>query len=171
MREKGHGVTTKLLALLPVFALAACGFSPMYADRPGISDPATALAQVEVEQPENRMEQLVRNELLRTVPPAQQGGGVYRLSLDVTSSETTLLSATGLTRQRLAASFTLTNKSSGAVLLQGKSFADASYHDVGRQFSDARSKEAAQRAAARELAEDIRTRLAAWFARRQSTPR
>ena len=153
-----------LLPTLLALSLAACGFSPMYAARPGASNPATALAQMEVEPPASRLEQIVRNELLRTVPPSQQGGGAYLLELNVTASEASLLGASGLRRQRLTAIFALKDKNTSRVLLDGKSFADASYHYMGRQFSDERSKEAAQRVAARELAEDIRTRLAAWFA-------
>ncbi len=144
--------------------LSGCGFSPMYASRPGASNPATALAQMEVEPPASRLEQIVRNELLRTVPPSRQGGGAYSLELNVTASEASLLSTSGLKRQRLIATFSLRDKASGKVLLDGRSFADATYYKRSRQFSDERSKEAAQRVAARELAEDIRTRLAAWFA-------
>lgn len=154
------------LLVLLILPLGACGFSPMYAARDGGIDPATALAQVEVAPPNNRLEQLVRNEFLRNIPPSRHGGGAYTLDINVTESQATLLGATGLTRQRLTALFTLKNKDDGKILFSGKSFADATYHYMGRQFSNERSKEAAQRVAAKELAEDIRTRLAAWFARR-----
>ena len=155
--------------LLPVLVitalpLAGCGFTPMYAAKQG--SPATALAQMEVAQPDNRLEQLVRNELLRNIPPSQQSGSAYLLDLSVNESTATLLSATGLTRQRLTAFFMLKDKNNGKILFNGKSFADATYNHLGQQFSDQYSKEAAQRVAAKELAEDIRTRLAAWFAQR-----
>ena len=161
MHRSGHLPTLLLLTLL----LAACGFSPMYGEKPDGASPALALAQVDVKPPANRLEQMVRNELLRNVPPAQQGAGAYRLDLTVTESETSLLGAGGITRERLVATFSLTDEQNGRILFQGKSFADVTFHKLGRQFADERAKEAAQRTAAKILAEDIRTRLAAWFAR------
>ena len=161
MHKSGHLPILLMLTLL----LAACGFSPMYAQRPDGANPALALAQVDVKPPASRLEQMVRNELLRNVPPAQQGAGAYQLNLTVTESEASLLGLGGVTRQRLIATFSLTEKEGGKILFQGKSFADATFHKLGRQFADERAKEAAQRTAAKILAEDIRTRLAAWFAR------
>ena len=158
------------LALLVPFAgaLAGCGFSPMYAD--GDGTPADSTAIFDVAPASDRATQILRNELLRGIAPEQARRAPWLLDVSVREEETAVLSSrargTLQKRYRMSASFELRDKTTRRPLLRGKSFADAYYTITRQHFADINARMQAQRAAARQLADDLRTRIAARLARR-----
>ena len=165
-RGKRTGRALALLALLAV-ALSGCGFSPMYADGNGAP---TATATFDVSPATDRATQVLRNELLRGIPPEEARRAPRLLDVTVSEEETEVLSSrqrgTLEKRYRMTASFELRDRATRKPLLRGKSFADAYYTITRQHFADLNARMQAQRAAARQLADDLRTRIAAHFARR-----
>jgi hypothetical protein len=60
------------------------------------------------------------------------------------------------------------DKSTGAVVNRGTTFARASYDVIRQPFADLQAQTDATQRAAREASADIRTRLAAYFAKQQN---
>ena len=165
-RGKRTGRGLALLAPLAL-ALAGCGFSPMYADGDGAS--ATRAAIFDVSPAADRTTQVLRNELLRGIAPEEARRAPWLLDLAATEEETEVLTSRQRgalqKRYRMSATFELRDKATKKPLLRGKSFADAYYTITRQHFADINARMQARRAAARQLADDLRTRIAAHFAR------
>ena len=155
---------TMLALLLTMLLLAGCGFSPMYAERAADGAALHGWEQVDVAPPADRLTQLVYNELLQNRPPAQRGNRPYVLTMKVAEEEADLL-GDRLQRIRVKAEFALMRRTDGRVLMQGRTYGDASYHTTRLHLADAQARAAAMKTAARLVAEDIRTRISAYFAR------
>lgn len=150
--------------------LAGCGLKPLYATQNGVGA-ASELSGVSIPEPTSRLEQLVRNELLgQMASPGTDGDGVYRLELKQRTATSAVVAAkTGLNqRESLEVSLTyrLTETSTGKLLQEGRSFVIIPYDRVSSEFSNLQAVENAERRASVQLADDIRTRLAAYFATR-----
>ena len=147
--------------------LSGCGFAPMYGGGEDIN-PAADLSNFDVRIPRDRTAQLVRNELLRNVPPAAIANAPYVLNLSVRKTETDLLTTSGaLARQkrmRLHAAYTLLPRNGKKPLTAGTTFADAPFVTTREHLASEYARMQAERAAARKVAEDIRRRLAVFFA-------
>ena len=143
-----------LLALLP--GLGACGFSPLYGDGPRGGAEAQ-LTAMEIAPQTTRTGQLIRNAMLEGIAPARAGGGRYRLSFTAKES-------VGTKRLVLDVDYVLSDRQTGKVLTTGKTFADISYAETRQPVADIQAQKNAREAAARVVARDIRTRLAAWLA-------
>ncbi len=146
------------------------GFRPLYGETADSSSVAAELAAVSIAEPDSRLGQLVRNDLISTMRPAGTAGpDRYSLALDIRSQEEkTIESATAdrvLRRTiRLNVAFALHEQGTGRILYQGKTFSQADYDEVGQSFADLQAKTNAVERAAHEVSLDIRTRLAAHFA-------
>jgi LPS-assembly lipoprotein len=161
------------LLLVPLLLLVgACGFHPLYgagdSASPGV---AQDLASVSIAEPTTRLNQLIRNELLSTMRPAGTGEpDRYRLDIESnTSEEKSIEDASNSRRSRRAtvrvmASFALKDLNGGKTVYQGRTFSNVSYDDVSQSFADLQARTNAMERGAREIALDIRTRLAAHFA-------
>lgn len=152
------------LALL----VSGCGFTPMYGDDGMRFNPAADLSNFDVQIPRDRTAQLVRNELLRTVPPAAIGAAPYVLQLTVKKEDAPLLITSGsLAKQmrlRLKTKYALYRRDGKKPLATGETFADAPYVTTREHLASEHARMQAERAAARKVAEDIRRRLAVFFA-------
>ncbi len=166
---------TKNLRILSLFAflgvlpaLAGCGFSPLYGTAGGSGDVEAQLVSMEVAPPATRTDQLVRNALLEGIAPSQAGGGKYLLSLRTEEKQqTSILSFDRKTPQNryiLNVSYTLSDRETGKTLTSGKTFAEVSYTKTRQPVADIQALNKAKETAARVVAQDIRTRLAAWMA-------
>ncbi len=157
-------------ALTLASALGACNVRPMYGE---LSTGGTAmddLRAIEIEAADDRVEQEVRNELIF----AFTGGGRaseprYRLRIILTRIEGDLgvekfndVPAAYL--MHVSANFFLLDKATGRQLMTGKSFANASYDFSNQRFANVRAKRDAEDRAAKVIADDIRTRIASYFA-------
>lgn len=161
-----------LVALLTAPLLAACGgsgFQPLYGPSlnggPGVGE---ALAAVDVGLIPGRVGQVVRNELIfKTTGGAGSEPPKYRLEIAMRQSAQNLLvtlagESTGL-MYGLDAEFSLVRVEDNAVLLTAKAQSRAAYQKVESVYANTRARRDAEDRAARMLADNIRTRVAAFI--------
>lgn len=146
--------------------LAGCtSFRPLYGKGPNGEGVTSSLAAVAVAEQHTRSAQLVRNELLNSM-----GSAPVRFSLKMVSTEKTIdvstLSASNLHRKRfnLAVHYELVNIASGAVANSGDSFSNVSFDTVRQPVADLQAANNAMERAAQEIGQDLRQRVAAYFA-------
>ena len=154
-------------------ALGGCAFQPLYGDRGGRGETALALQNVEITAPDSRLGLLMRNELIFLTGSAD-GGSVYTLNIIPSASEVALFSNTvGRVTSysyRLTANWQLTSKETGDILTSGRSERAASYNRTDQPFANIRAQRDAEERAATLVAEDISTRVAAYFATTAPAP-
>lgn len=148
-------------------AVAACGFEPMYAPR-GETNPLDELAAIRIEPARNRIEQLLRNDLLeRLTPFGEPANPRYRLAFDVRQSSDALAIQpdTTITRfnLRIDVAFTLIDAETGAALYRGRTRAVGSYNAVRSDFATLAAEQDTARRTVREASEEVRTLLAVFF--------
>jgi LPS-assembly lipoprotein len=160
-----------LVALAAALALGGCSdVRPLYGTTATGETTAARIATIDLKLADSRIGQRVRNELVF----AFYGGGEpaeprYRLNLRVNDSSIPV----GIERTestpaaylvQLNATFTLTDVASGATILSGTSFANASYDFSQQRFANVRAQRDAENRAANQIAADIRTKVVAWLA-------
>lgn len=129
---------------------------------------AVQLADIDIPEPQSRIEQLIRNDLISSMSvPGARGGGQYTLRLvpveQVQSAYIDQRSEISRKTYLLNVSYALIGKASGEILYQGKTFSQVSYDRITSEFANMQAKTNAQERAAGEVAQDIRVRLAAFF--------
>jgi LPS-assembly lipoprotein len=149
--------------------LSGCGMKPLYATDEGGDSVVAELSSISIPAPEDRLTQLIRNDLLSSIRPAGRGeGDRYTLELVATSrlDTTAKLNDLGADRRTVTVNVTyrLSERASSAVVYEGKTFSQVSYDETGQSFADLRARDNATERAAREVSQDIRSRLAAHFA-------
>ena len=158
-----------LLGLLP---LAGCGYRPLYGtanDRRGV---VTSMAAVSIPEAQDRLTQIIRNDLLSTMRPAGTAAE-DRYSLVLTSEFKKSdvidkpLPATTRKSAQVTVSYELTGQRGEGTLTKGRTFSQVSYDLVRQPFADMQAETNAIERAAHEVSQDIRTRLAAYFASRE----
>ncbi|XWN32125.1 MAG: hypothetical protein ROR55_03140 [Devosia sp.] len=166
-----------LIVIAAGLVLAACQVRPLYLDQSsgGPLSPVPDLQAVVVDPPTTRAGQVLRNELVFLM--RGRGGEateqLYRLRVlsNVSSDplavelEEDLPAAVLLT---MNATFILSEIGTERTLLTGESFATASYDFSSQRFANERAKRNAEDRAAKAVAVNINTRLAAYFAARRS---
>ncbi|TAH37998.1 MAG: hypothetical protein EYC62_00390 [Alphaproteobacteria bacterium] len=158
------------LAIIFLLALASCGFSPLYATpgRGEVGDTAE-LRQLEILPIENRAGQELRNALL-SILPETDGAPRYRLSVKLTE----YIDDFGIRRDTTATFARLTVTADyqlqdlklpeGAPpLLNGTLRAVNSYNILASTFATLSAEEDARSRASRQLAQDLKLRLGAYF--------
>lgn len=169
-----------IMVLALCLALGGCGFKPLYGTSGG-TDAEAALAGISIPEPKDRFAQLIRNELLSAMAaPGTDGTGTYRLELRQTLSVPAVIrSKSGLNQREMvdaAVMFRLLEARSGKLLLEGRTFANIPFDRIGSvetdtpdaqvnsEFANLQAEANAGERAAVQVAEDIRTRLAVYFA-------
>lgn len=151
-------------------SLTACQVQPLYGTLSSGGTAQDETRAIDIEPAKSRVEQVLRNELIFGF----RGGGYaaeprYRLRLVLSEQD----SAVGVQKLSdvpaayfilLRASFVLTRVSDGETILSGSSFANASYDFSTQRFANVRALRDAENRAAKVIAVDIRTRIAAHFA-------
>lgn len=164
-------------AALLALALAGCQVRPLYLDAaPGGSfSPVEDLRSIVIDPPSDRLEQVLRNELiflfrgdggaaespqygLRTIVSASTDPVAVELEEDLPTAVLVTLNGT----------FILTELATDDTLLTGSSIATASYDFSSQRFANVRAEKDAMERAAREMAENIASRIAAYFAAKRS---
>ncbi|MEG9883190.1 MAG: hypothetical protein V6Z86_00965 [Hyphomicrobiales bacterium] len=150
-------------------ALAGCGFHPVYETREDGSSLARTLADVAVEQQDDRTGQRVRNALLSIIAPVSMAGKPrYTLNLETKSKNETLIvnEDTMIARQayRLTATFALIEFQTGRTVYFGRAVSRVSYDRVGSEFANIQSGVNAEEQAAREIAQDIALQITGYLA-------
>jgi len=173
LRRLNRLLAMRSVALVTLLApaIAACdgasAFRPMYGSA-AISDTSAKLAAVEFGTIPGRVGQKIRNELI-----FQATGGGYPLPpeyhLDVAIREqvvSTLVRKDGDSQSQvynLEAKFQLIRIADKKILLEGTSYGRAAFERYDSIYSNVKAREDAENRAARAVAQDIKTRLAAFL--------
>lgn len=154
-------------------ALAACGdsgFRPLYAPSASGVYASERLKEVDFAPIPGRVGQRIRNDLIfegtgggNPLPPQ------YRFEVVLTENVTsTLVNIKGEVAGAIynaTAAFRLIDSKEKKVVFQGTSYARAPFERFESVYSNVRAREDAENRAARTIAEDLKTRLAAYLSR------
>ena len=158
-----------ILLLVAALVLAGCGYRPMYGSsstNPGV---AGTLAAISIPEAADRPGQLVRNELVYSMQTGKGGDPKFLLNLTTSVADNSVFAKEqpSVTRQAIliTTSFELVDRSTGKVVTKGTSFSRVAYDVIRQPFADMQAQKDATERAAREVGADIRTRLAAFFAK------
>jgi len=159
-----------LLALVCGLALSGCGFRPLYGEDEAGSSTFDSLETIQIAALPDRTGQQLHNLLRDRINPRGQPNRpefVLRIRLTEKTERLAIAQDETATRAnlRLRANFTLTKVKSNEVVMKGKSNSANSYNIVDSQYATYVSRNDARDRALRELSEDIRLRLATFFAR------
>lgn len=163
-----RGLSIGALAL--VLLLGACGFRPMMGDDRADGAVSERLGTVEVAEIKDRAGQKMRNMLIdrfdherRPVKPE------YRLEVMLDAGEQSLAIQKDATASRAqwtaTATYRLVHIASGKVVLQGASRSEPGYHISYYQWASFVSQDSALERGIEYLCDDIKTRVALYFAR------
>ncbi|MEI2386729.1 LPS assembly lipoprotein LptE [Breoghania sp. JC706] len=151
--------------------LAGCNVRPLYGTvSPGNVPAQEELTAIEIDPADDRVEQVLRNELIYAFQRGGEAAPVrYRLKMIVNSSKSSvaveeLSDVPAAYLVQMTASFALTDVATDRTLLTGSSFANASYDFSNQRFANLRAARDAEDRAAKVVADDIHTRIAAYFA-------
>lgn len=159
----------KSFALIGLLALSACGFQPLYATRDDGSSVSQQLAEVSVSPQTDRVGQLVRNEIVRSTRPAgTQAEDRFYLRFEARSNSQTLIDTADTVHRRLAynlsTNFRLIDASTNKVIFSGRAFSRVPYDRLDASFSNVQARVNAEEQAAKQVGQEMRTRLAAFLA-------
>jgi LPS-assembly lipoprotein len=150
------------LALLALFALPACGLSPMYAGG-GSAGVAQGLAAVDVPAIAGQSGWLVRNALTDRLGVAGSTTPAYRLDVRLDDSLEALgvLNDDTISRERriLRARYQLIDIASGEVLLDATAASDAGIDVVSSEYATIAAEQKALENLALKLAEQMTTQV------------
>jgi LPS-assembly lipoprotein len=162
-----------ILLVAAAMLLAGCGYRPLYGSSSETAGVAATLSSISIPEAEDRVGQLIRNDLLSSMR-AGEGEEKYTLLLKPVVKKSGVIDKPqpNATREAitLAVSYELVDRSSGSVVHAGKTFSNASYDVIRQPFADLQAQTSATERAAHEVSTDIRTRLAAYFAKQQQIP-
>ncbi len=161
------------MVLLPLFAmvlLGACGFRPLYGTDATGGAPGE-LATIKISPIPDRLGQQLRNHLLDLLSPRGRPADpryVLTVRLEQATQRLAIEKDAFATRAnlRLTALYSLQDPNNRENVLSGKSLVVSSYNILDSEFATLMAEKDAKARAAREIAHDIRTRLAAFFVRR-----
>ena len=159
-----------ILVVAAALLLAGCGYRPLYGSSSETAGVAATLSSVGIPEAEDRVGQLIRNDLLSSMR-AGEGEDKYTLLLKPVVKRSGVIDKPqpNVTRDAitLSVSYELVERSSGSVIHSGKTFSNASFDVIRQPFADLQAETNATERAVHEVSTDIRTRLAAYFASRQ----
>lgn len=161
-----------LIATAPIVSGCAdgSGFRPLYGDSAlGGAGASEKLAQVEVAPIPGRVGQQIRNEVIfQTTGGGQALPPEYRLEVAIRESITSTLVKTSGDASgsvyNIDADFRLIRITDKKVVLQGKSASRAGFERFTSIFANVRARNDAENRAATTMAQDLKTRLAAYLA-------
>lgn len=155
-----------LILALALPALAACGFTPLYAT-PGL---ANSLQSIEVVGADGRVGQLIREHLDDGLARDVGHPARYRMDLHLTEQRFPrgLRVDNVATRYEyvLIAAYDLRSLASGAVIKSGTVRAEVTYDSADQPYASVSAQQDAQDRAAAEAARRIQLDLATWLAAR-----
>lgn len=159
-----------LMAGVLVLGLAGCGFEPMYAKRSGQSSPVSdELAGIRVAGIEDRQGQILRNALVNRLNPlGEPARQTHTLEVRLNSSQENMAERSdgkaSLGRMMISASFSLVGIDGKSSSFSGNSRSIVSYRLLGPTYGSTAVERDAETRALTDLAEDIRTQVATYFA-------
>ena len=162
-----------IYCLVVLLSLTGCGYKPLYSSGSDGRGVVASLSSIAILEPDSRAGQLVRNSLLSSMRPAGTAQeNLYKLVLKSQVAKSSLVDETlpGIkrVRMRLTVSYQLLEAGPGSEVNSGKTFSAVSYDVIREPIADLQAESNAMDRAAREVAADIHTRLAAYMAGRGS---
>jgi len=172
---------SRVWAALALAGLTAGCFEPLYADRPtpvGTASLPNQLRAVDVaaiDTPSGsriaRVSVGVRNELIYDLTGGSGGfSPTHRLDVKLAATQLQVIVDIATARPDvnnygIDSTYTLTELATGRVVVKGQTFARVSYNIPGQEqrFAGERGLRDAENRAAKEIAENIRSRLASYF--------
>jgi len=159
----------RVIISLMALSLGACSYQPLYGTSATGAKVTSQLQSVSVEQKNDRTSQLIRNEILASTGNHDNDRPTrYRLGFKASSDDDDTVQTfnSDIVRKsyKLSVKYTLADTTSGKVVHRGNTFAHVSYDKTAAPFADYQARINAQERAAKEVGNDIRTRLAAYFA-------
>ncbi|BCW87086.1 hypothetical protein sos41_02120 [Alphaproteobacteria bacterium SO-S41] len=162
--------TRAILAVTAALMLSACGFRPLYGTSSIPEGAESAFATIRVEpipatNDSDRIGYLVADALDRTLhTPGHHESTVYALAIKLTDERRGLAvqDDASITRYnyRVTATWTLTPIGAEKSIANGRAETTASYNVVDSQYATLVARKDAEDRAAREIAEQIKLRLA-----------
>ncbi len=151
--------------------LGGCSFKPVYGVSSDGGHVAEELAYVAIPEKRDRLHQLIRNQLLSTMSPAggPSGNRYILLLAPKLDSNNLVIEPDGDVSRRLymlSVEYRLIDAASDKVIHQGKTFSHLSYDRVRSEFANVQARSDLRERASIQVADDIRTRLAGFFASR-----
>jgi LPS-assembly lipoprotein len=172
----------RIFVALALAGLTAGCFQPLYAERPtqtgatGIADRLSGIDVASIDAPSgsrlSRVSVGVRNELIYDLTGGAGGTSpTHRLNVRLTATQLQVIvdintARPDINNYGIDAVYTLTDIATGKPVAKGQTFARVSYNIPGQQqrFAGERGLRDAEDRAAKEIAENIRNRLASYFA-------
>jgi LPS-assembly lipoprotein len=156
-----------LISIFCILSLTACGYRPLYGTTSDSRGVVEALATISIPQADTRLGQLIRNDLLSAMRPAGTAGkDRYSLALTPVQSRSTFIdrSLPNTTRSSVKVTVDFQLNEGAQSVYSGKTFSQVSFDVVREPFADNQAEINATERAAHEISNDIKTRLAAYFA-------
>ena len=153
--------------------VAGCGFQPIHGERSSASN--AGLANFDIALIADRTGQMMRNELLQQMQPR---GAVpsprFVLGVKLTESLTDLAirkdNVATRANLKLIAQFSVVSRSGGSLLFSGQARSVNSYNILTSDFATLSARTDARSRAVRQLALDIKERLAVWLVQTGGRP-
>jgi LPS-assembly lipoprotein len=168
-RPRVNALVAAVLVLL-AFAVSACGFQPLYS-RPqeGVLSPAEHMAAVRIAPLPDRIGQQLHNLLRdRLNPRGQPRDPAYDLQIELVETRQELSIRKDETASRanliVSANFFLKQTGNNEIVLRGLATSTNSYNILRSQFATTYAELNARKRGLREISDDIRTRIAIYFA-------
>jgi LPS-assembly lipoprotein len=158
----------KIWALVFLVFVSGCGFQPVYSGGPA-GAVGSALSSVDVVPIPDRIGMLVRERLQRTM--GEPSSATHRLAIEL-KQETEGFGIRGdesVTRERLTltASYKLIDLASNKSVIEGTARSDAGVDVVRSDYANVVAEETAFERNAAAVADQIRNRLALYFAQKK----
>ncbi len=156
-----------LILLITCFVLTACGFQPLYGSK-GSEDIISDFSDIQVAPSKDRIGQLLTNELRHLLNPQRNPlKPKYRLTttLNDTSYSLAVKKTASATRTNLnvQSNYQLYSTINGSVLNSGSNSIIVSYNIYSSDYATLAAEKDAQNRAVKELAQEIRLQLGAYF--------
>lgn len=162
------GLTRATMFTALAFALAACGFHPLYGSLGGGEHAAATFHSIYVEAIPERVGYELRNDLIDQFNSrSSPAGASYRLKIELKTEEKglALQENASITRYsyRLTAHYQLLAAGTGTVLKKGDVHSLTSYNVVQSPYATVSADKDAQGRAAQDIAERLKIELAVYF--------
>jgi LPS-assembly lipoprotein len=165
----GGKIAGLALGLAGLASLAACGFTPLYAD----NATTHGLTHVQVVEPQGRVGYLLRDDLDDSLGRDKGDAPVYRLEMQLGQTRGSHGLRADATAQRyeldLTVTYTLTDIATGKVAHTGKVMSVVSYDSADQPYAGIAAREDTENRLASDAAQKIEIELAAWMARQPSS--
>lgn len=162
---------SRLLFLLLVLALPACGFSPMYGSLGAGMSAKEGLDKIDIAMIPDEEGVILRNILIDNFyQNGYPSAPAYRLDVDrlaMTEADLDITINSEVTRKqiRITARFSLIDKTTNKSVLVRTVYAITSYNVLGSQFTTRVSEKDARESALNDLARQIENQVALYFKR------